>query len=287
MVEVVMLCQKGEWGQFPKSWLYEPKLEGTRGKAEKEGDVIRIINRRGLDYSYRFPEIVDALRRIKGNFIIDGEICSADFLFSTLAQRAHLQDKFKIDILKDTAPCTYHVFDILKGNGTSFINEPLIDRKGELFRIEESERVKIVWPKPLNVLVEMVERREIEGIVAKDPNSPYEFRRSPRWIKFRQEDTEDLPIIGYEDTDKPTRPFRSLIMLRGGKEVQASSGLSGADLTMLDEAFKDKPQRVDGTKRYFLEGPIGVAEVKFYAQSPDIPYRFPRVERVRFDKNSA
>jgi ATP-dependent DNA ligase len=102
-------------------------------------------------------------------------------------------------------------------------------------------------------------------------------------VKFRKEDCLDLPIIGYEDTDKPTRPFRSLILLKDGKEVQASSGLSEADLRMLDEVFKGKPQRQVGTKRYFDE-PVGIAEVKFYGRSPDIPYRFPRVERFRFDK---
>jgi hypothetical protein len=67
--------------------------------------------------------------------------------------------------------------------------------------------------------------------------------------------------------------------------AQASSVLSEADLKMLDEVFKGKPQRVVGTKRYFDE-PIGMAEVKFYGRSPDIPYRFPRVERLRFNKKS-
>jgi ATP-dependent DNA ligase len=282
MSELVMLCQRGEWGHFPQGYLYEPKLDGTRAKAEKKGDTVRLINRRGGDYADKFPEIVADLKRIDGNIVLDGEICSKDF--STLAGRAHLQDPFRIELLSKTAPCTYHVFDVLEIDGKNITQSSLTHRKSVLAGLEERPHFKIVRPQPLGELLVKVEAGRVEGIVAKDPESFYEFRRSPSWVKFRKEDCEDLPIIGFEDTDKPTRPFRSLIMLRDGKEVQASSGLSGVDLQMLDEAFKDKPQKQVGTKRYFLDGPVGIAEVKFYGQSPDIPYRFPRVERFRFDK---
>jgi bifunctional non-homologous end joining protein LigD len=281
MSEVVMLCQRGEYGQFPQGWINEPKLDGTRAKAVKQGDRVKLINRRGGDYADKFPEIIADLQRMDGDFTIDGEICSKDF--STLAGRAHLTDPFRIELLSRNQPCTYHVFDILQHNGSQLAGLPLIDRKRFLYALGESEHIKIVMHQPLELLIQQVEAGEIEGIVAKNPNSIYEFRRSPSWVKFRKEDTEDLPIIGFEDTDKKSRPFRSLIMLRNGKEVQASSGLSGTDLRMLDEIFKGKPQRVVGTKRYF-DGPVGIAEVKFYGQSPDIPYRFPRVERLRFDK---
>ena len=276
-----MLCARGEWGQFPQNFIYEPKLDGTRALAVKQGDSIKLINRRGGDYADHFPEIVADLKLIEGDCTLDGEICSKDF--STLAGRAHTADTFRIELLSKFQPCVYHIFDILERNGERLTGLPLIERKEFLYAVGEREHIRIVKPQPLEVLLEQVERREIEGVVAKDPSSVYEFRRSPSWVKFRKEDCLDLPIIGYEDTDKPTRPFRSLILLKDGKEVQASSGLSEADLRMLDEVFKGKPQRQVGTKRYFDE-PVGIAEVKFYGRSPDIPYRFPRVERFRFDK---
>jgi ATP-dependent DNA ligase len=147
----------------------------------------------------------------------------------------------------------------------------------------------------------MCDAKLIEGMVGKDPRAPYEFRRSPGMIKFRPAPPEDLPIVGFEDTTKPHRPFRSLILRRKDangtvKEVQASSGLTEEDMRTLDEMFKGKPQRVVGTKHYFTE-PIGVAEIKF-SSAPDIPFRFPvvadfaptleelRIHRVRSDKVS-
>lgn len=138
-------------------------------------------------------------------------------------------------------------------------------------------------PEPLETLLERVERHEIEGVVAKKPDSPYELTRSPNWIKFRPSESEDLPIIGYEESDKPDRPYRSLILQRGEKEVQASSGLSQEDLKRTWGLFsRAKVVRAVGRKRYF-EVPVGVAEISFYGDG-SIPFRFPKVLRIRFDK---
>lgn len=94
-----------------------------------------------------------------------------------------------------------------------------------------------------------------------------------------------MVVIGYEDTDKPTRPFRSLIFRRGGREVQASSGLSEDDLKRLDEIFEREPKHKVGTKWYF-DNPRLVVEVEFFGGS-EIPWRFPVVKRLRLDKEKA
>lgn len=281
MPEVAMLCKKGEWGRFPEGYVYEPKLDGTRCVAVKRGSQVKLINRRGDDYTERFPELVAEISQLEGDLTLDGEITSRDF--STLAGRAHLQDTFRIELLSKLQPCDYCVFDLLEVDGKDLTSLPLRQRKLQLrLRVSDNERLHLVLPQPLDVLLREVEAKRIEGVVAKHPESPYEFRRSPYWIKFRKEENEDLPIIGYEDTDKPHRPYRSLILRRGEREVQASSGLSEADLRLTAEMFKGKVVRRVGTKNYFAE-PVGYAEVRFYGGS-GIPVRFPRVVRLRFDK---
>ena len=281
MPEVVMLCKKGEWGSFPEGYVYEPKLDGTRCIAVKRGTQVKLSNRRGDYYTERFPELVEAISQLEGDLTLDGEITSKDF--STLAGRAHLQDTFRIELLSKLQPCDYYIFDLLEADGKDLTSLPLRKRKFQLrLRVSENTRLHLVLPQPLDVLLREVEAKRIEGVVAKDPESPYEYRRSHYWVKFRKEENEDLPIIGYEDTDKPTRPYRSLILKRGEREVQASSGLSEADLRQTDEMFKGKVVRKVGTKNYFAE-PVGYAEVRFYGRS-EIPFRFPRVVRLRFDK---
>lgn len=276
-----MLCVRGEWGRFPEGFIYEPKLDGTRALAVKRGEKVRLINRRGDDYAQRFPEIVAEISKLEGDFTLDGEITSKDF--TALASRAHLQDPFRIELLSKRDPCDYWIFDLLEADGKDLTPLPLEQRRYELrLRVGEDGRLHLVTPAPLDELIREVEAKRVEGIVAKDPSSPYEFRRSPHWVKFRKEESEELPIIGYEDTDKPTRPYRSLILKRGDREIQASSGLSEADLRLTNEKFKGKVVRRVGTKNYFAE-PVGYAEVKFFSRS-EIPVRFPRVERLRFDK---
>jgi ATP-dependent DNA ligase len=285
-----MLCERGEWSdvrKMPAGWSDrrdERKLDGSRTRAKKRGQEVRLFNRRNADKSEQFPEIVEYLKTIPHDFDLDGEMMSKDF--STLAQREHTTNRTKIRLLAKFSPCKLAVFDILELDGAVIGASSYDDRKKilyETFHPFENGFLELVMPMPLETLVEMVEKHEIEGVVSKNSASSYQFRRSHDWIKFRPDNVEDLPIIGYEDTDKPHRPFRSLILTRNGKEVQASSGLSEADLRRLDEIFKGKPTRQVGTKRYF-EKPIGVAEIKFYGNSPDIPYRFPRVERFREDK---
>ncbi len=274
------LCERGAWGNFPDNRLYERKLDGTRALAVKLGDKVKLINRRNHEYTQNFPEIVaDLLTYPHHALILDGEICDRDF--STLAGRTHLQDSFKIEMRAKLHPCTYWVFDVLQVGVSKLTEEPLSARKQVLEGLGERERVKILRPEPLETLLAEVEAKRIEGVIAKDPNSRYEFRRSAAWLKFRKEDTEDLLIIGYEDTDKPTRPFRSLIFRRGEREVQASSGLSEADLKLLDEVFEKEPKRRVGTKWYF-DNPRFTAEVKFFGGS-EIPYRFPRVVRLKLE----
>lgn len=282
-MELVQLCQRGEWGKFPERLWYERKLDGTRCKAHKENGRIRLINRRGYGYTEQFPEIVEALKQIPYDFIIDGEICSDNF--TSLAGRAHLQDPFKIRLRAKLKPCDFFVFDVLKLDGRELHREPLRARKQALKEFPASPRIILLMPEPLPILLTLVEAKEIEGVVGKDPEAPYEFRRSPTWVKFRKRTTDDLVVIGYEDSDKPTRPFRSLIMRRGGKEVQASSGLSEADLKRLDRIFAGEPKRKVGTKWYF-DNPRFIVEVEFYGGS-EIAWRFPVVKRLRLDKEKA
>jgi len=278
------LCEHGVWGRFPEGRLYERKLDGTRALAVKLGDKVKLVNRRGFEYTEQFPEIVASLLEYPQHaLILDGEICDRDF--STLAGRTHLQDRFKIEMRARLHPCTYWVFDVLQVGVSKLSDQPLSARKQVLEEIGERGQVKILRPEPLEVLLKEVEAKRIEGVIAKDPNFPYEFKRSTAWLKFRREDAEDLLIIGYEDTEKMTRPFRSLIFRRGDREVQASSGLSEADLLMLGEVFEREPKYCVGTKWYF-EKPRFMAEVKFFGGS-EIPYRFPRVVRLKLENPQA
>jgi len=286
---IVMLCERGEWGSFPQGpdWIYEVKFDGIRILASKQGQAVKLVGRSGENYTDKFPEVVDDLKQYRSDFILDGELCSLDGDFRSVAGRVHLRDKFRIELNARANPAIYHAFDLLNLDGTYLVRHPLRERKRLLEQLGETEHVKIVRPRPLEELIRRVEAQEIEGIVAKDMSSAYELCRSPRWMKFRPAEGFDLPIIGYEESDKPERPFRSLILLWKGRELQAASGLSEQDLQYAFQKFSEakiaRTAKEAGRNKHYFEKPIGEAEVVF-TSTPNLPVRFPRVLKLKFDR---
>jgi bifunctional non-homologous end joining protein LigD len=290
MVEhIVMLCERGTWGSFPNDGkhIFEPKLDGIRILANKRENIVKLVGRSGEDYTDKFPEVVGDLQKYPMDFIPDGELCSANGDFRSIAGRVHLKDRFKIELNAKINPAVYCIFDLLSINGTYLVKRPLQERKQALEQLGEQEHVKIVRPQPLDVLIKLVKAQEIEGVVAKNLDSTYELRRSPNWIKFRPAEGFDLPIIGYEESDKPDRPFRSLILIWKGRELQASSGLTNDDLHYALEKFSAakiaKTTREAGRNKRYFESPVGEAEIVF-TSTPNLPVRFPRVVKLKFDR---
>ncbi|MEM2618270.1 MAG: hypothetical protein QW356_02110 [Candidatus Hadarchaeales archaeon] len=288
----VMLCTKGKWGEFPDEgrYLFEVKLDGIRCLAVV-GENPKLVGRSGEDYTGAFPEITEELRRIRHRCILDGELCSSrSWSFQDIAGRVHLRDRLKISLAARVNPATYWVFDLIHLDGQSLEDLPLTERKRRLESLLKEAapgRIQLVTPSPLGILREAAEEGLIEGLVAKARDSPYRHERSPYWIKFRPRETEDAKIIGYETSDKPDRPFRSLILLGRKGEFQAASGLSQEDLRVCWNLFQSLGvarvvSEAGREKRYFAE-PAGEAEIEM-AQAPGIPVRFPRVLRVKLDR---
>ena len=288
-MERVMLCQRGTWGAFPQgpNWIFEPKLDGIRLLSAKVGGEVKLVGRSGEDYTDKFPEVVADLLSYPGDFILDGELCSPDGDFRTIAGRVHLRDRFRIELASKASPAVYFSFDVLKVGEELVGSLPLRRRKEILEEMGERGRVRLVRPLPLDELLRLVGEQRIEGIVAKNLDSPYRFERSPHWVKFRPAEGFDLPIIGYETSDKPERPFRSLILLWRGRELQASSGLGEEELRQAFERFRTaqvvRVTREGGREKRYFASPLGQAEVVF-TSTPNLPVRFPRVIRLKWDR---
>ena len=60
-------------------WLHEIKHDGYRMLAHRDGECARLISRRGLDWAWRFPMIVAAIKALAvRSCIIDGEVIASD-----------------------------------------------------------------------------------------------------------------------------------------------------------------------------------------------------------------
>ena len=74
-------------------WQYEPKWDGFRCLAFRDGQSISLQSKSGKPLTRYFPEMVEALRALPDpRFVLDGEIVVPEgksFSFDSLLQRVH------------------------------------------------------------------------------------------------------------------------------------------------------------------------------------------------------
>src|SRR3989475_1172573 len=75
------------------TWQYEPKWDGFRCLAFRDGDEVFLQSKAGQPLGRYFPEIVEAVRALKPQeFVLDGEIVvpvGKSLSFDDLLQRIH------------------------------------------------------------------------------------------------------------------------------------------------------------------------------------------------------
>lgn len=185
--------------------LFEIKWDGTRGLAFV-GDDIRIMNRRRVDISERYPELIQQLRGLPRGTILDGEIVvlkNGQPDFQALQSREQARNDFKISILSRQQPATYICFDQLYR-----AHKPVLslrcDQRRELLEetLAQAARDSLLMSKGIVGLgiqyFEQVCAQNLEGIVAKRLNSPYlPGKRTDAWQKIKRQQDLVCAIIGY------------------------------------------------------------------------------------------
>src|SRR5688572_9504945 len=74
----LMLASSAKTPFAYRGWIFELKYDGFRCLATKHGTRVHLESRRGRDMAPSFPEVVEALRAIPHDFVIDGELVICD-----------------------------------------------------------------------------------------------------------------------------------------------------------------------------------------------------------------
>lgn len=311
----------------------EPKYDGLRLQAQKDGDRVWLFTRRLEDVTYSFPEIVRAVREqiVADQVILDGEAVGYDTRtgqFLPFQQTARRRRKYRIEEMEARFPLRYYVFDLLYLDGQDFTPLPQRQRSERLRQIVREKPNGVINPtlqletsdaRELELFVEEMLRRGLEGAVVKRPDAPYHAgARQFSWVKLKREyrqalaDTFDLVVVGYfYGRGKRARlgigsllgavyaPDRDLFRTVS----RVGSGLTDDEWLRLREMLDasraaEKPRRVDSKivpdvwvePRYVLE--VIAGEITRSPQhtcgkvdaQPGYALRFPRVSRFRFDR---
>ena len=94
------------------NWIHEIKHDGYRLMARRDPIGIRLITRRGNDWSARFPLVVEAVNHLKvRSCLIDGEVVCCD---------EHGRDcRSSCAAAAERARAFLYAFDLLELDGTS------------------------------------------------------------------------------------------------------------------------------------------------------------------------
>ncbi len=182
---------------FPNGALVEEKFDGIRAQAHKRGTQVELYSRT-LDRITEFPELIEPLRKVPGDFILDGEIIGwrdgRALPFTELQQRL---GRKQIDLFTSTRlPVSFVAFDILLLNHDELLDLPLAERRTKLTSLlEVSETPQLQFTRSnLFTTVEEIEAAFTaalaagnEGLLAKAPESPYvPGRRGQFWQKLKR-----------------------------------------------------------------------------------------------------
>lgn len=162
-------------------WLHEIKLDGDRVGCLVRGAEVRLVSRTGLDWTARFPEIVEAAAKVPAQTaLIDGKVAVAlpDGRTSAQPLQRPAPDERREGI-------TYFAFDLLYLNGRDLRQLPLEARKRELRRLVADTPVK--YCEHLDVdgpaVFEHACRLGVQGIVSKRRHRPYRASRNQDWLE--------------------------------------------------------------------------------------------------------
>jgi bifunctional non-homologous end joining protein LigD len=152
-------------------WLHEIKHDGYRLIVQRDGKRVRLFTRSGLDWTKRYPWIVEtALRMKQSRFTIDGEavVLGVDGVsdFNALHSRQY-DDEVQL-----------YAFDILAYEGDDLTRMPLHLRKTNLDQLLRG-RPNGIFVAPFEqgaigpLLFEAACKKKLEGIVPKHRERPY------------------------------------------------------------------------------------------------------------------
>ena len=252
-------------------WWFEPKWDGFRCLAFREGAEVRLQAKSGKPLTRYFPEVVAMLAALPDDgFILDGELLVQDdgrFSFEALQMRLHPAQS-RIDRLAREAPAAFTVFDMLAAPGGGDLRpEPLAERRRALEAFLERSGDPRLSLTPGTAdrrqAQAWLDDRKIEGVVAKRLDGRY-LEGERAMVKIKRIRTADCVVGGFRYAASGDVVGSLLLGLYDDQglldHVGFTSGLAAAErpaLTRRLEALKGEPgftgDRPGGPSRWSTE----------------------------------
>jgi ATP-dependent DNA ligase len=188
-------------------WQFEPKWDGFRALAFRDGKEVYLSSRNELPLGRYFPDVLDAVRGIRGRrFVMDGEIVvfasdGQGLDFDALQMRLHPAASRVARLARET-PASFVTFDLLAAGERDLRSKHLAERRARLERVMDgAEPPLFLSPctedrKLATKWLEAYVVPGLDGVVAKRLDSAY--RPGEReMLKVKRERTADCVVVGF------------------------------------------------------------------------------------------
>ena len=283
-------------------YIAEIKFDGYRGAIHIEPGGVHFLTRGGHDWTARFPAVADAAGELGvASAILDGEAVLLDEQgrsdFGAL-QRSLGGRGGKLA----SGSSVFYAFDLLYLDGHDLQTMDLSSRRhlleelldGREGAIRFSEQIEGDAVSIFNAGCE----NGLEGVIFKDPDSPYRSGRTGDWVKVKCIQSESFFIVGYEKSAVARGGVGSLLLAaRKGDVLQyvgsVGTGFKYKDAVelrdMLDKLVMKKPPITYHGRRKNVAWaqPTLIAEVEYRAWTDDGKLRHASYKGLRDVQDNA
>ena len=190
---------------LPDGMLYEPKWDGFRCIAFRDGGEVELGSRNERPFTRYFPELVAAaIEQLPPRCVVDGEIVvvrGPRLDVDALQQRLHPAAS-RVRLLARKTPAAFIAFDLLALGDASYLERSFAERRAALESLlagapgpfyltplTDSRRVAERW-------FRLFEGAGLDGVVAKRPDLPY-LPGQRVMFTVRHQRTADCVVAGF------------------------------------------------------------------------------------------
>ncbi len=189
-------------------WHYEPKWDGFRCIAFRDGDEVYLQSKSGQPLARYFPDIVEALEKLpEKHFVLDGELAipvKGSLSFDELQLRLH-PAAARVAKLAKANPAILIVFDLLAQGRQSLLKKALRDRREllEKFTRTNFKASDAVRLSPATTNLKQAKKwfqktgGDLDGVIAKRIDMPYVSGERTAVVKIKQIRTADCVVGGF------------------------------------------------------------------------------------------
>jgi ATP-dependent DNA ligase len=201
-------------------WQYEPKWDGFRCLAFRDGRDVTLQSKAGQPLHRYFPEIVAALEKLRTKrFVLDGELVvpvAGALSFDALQQRIHPAAS-RVTMLSKQTPAWYLAFDLLSEDGDDLVELPLFERRARLERFAgqlDGETLRLSPATRDRKVVDDWFARvggALDGVIAKR-DAAYASGTRDAAVKVKRARSADCVVGGFRYAKDSTTQVGSLLL---------------------------------------------------------------------------